>query len=257
MKLKTASENDFITNKIIFVFSLALLGVLALMGVYRLISDTSTADITVLILKIIGAFSLACTVIAIPLGLTDKRKGNDEESSNILSSQNIAVFFVILSFCCFFIAFSDSSAAIRTLYIIIPAFAILYLIKSVFMRDFFTVSLICSIGSLLLWGMSNVLAGGHVFLFPLLVVLGLLSCIAMAIVLHVAKGNDGIFSASDVTFAVMDSDKGYSVPYLTLAILAVLFVVSMFVTAQTILWFSFAVLGYLFILTVYYTVKLM
>jgi len=257
MKHKTASENDFITNKIIFVFSLALLGVLALMGVYRLISDTSTADITVLILKIIGAFSLACTVIAIPLGLTDKRKGNDEESSNILSSQNIAVFFVILSFCCFFIAFSDSSAAIRTLYIIIPAFAILYLIKSVFMRDFFTVSLICSIGSLLLWGMSNVLAGGHVFLFPLLVVLGLLSSIAMAIVLHVARGNDGIFSASDVTFAVMDSDKGYSVPYLTLAILAVLFVVSMFVTAQTILWFSFAVLGYLFILTVYYTVKLM
>ncbi len=257
MKHKTASENDFMTNKIVFVFSLALIGVLALMGVYRLISDTSTADITVLVLKILGAFSLACTVIAVPLGFADKKKGDDEESNRFLSSQNIAIFFIILSFCCFFISFSDSHAAIRTLYIIIPAFAILYLIKSVFMRDFFTVSLICSIGSLLLWGMSSVLAGGHVFLFPLLVVLGLLSCFAMAIVLHVAKKNDGIFSASDVTFPVMDSNTGYFVPYLTLALLAVLFIVSMFVMAQTILWFSFAVLVYLFILTVYYTVKLM
>ncbi len=256
MKNKTISENDFITNKIVLVFSLALLGVLALMGIYRLVSDTLTAIVTIFALQIFGALSLIGFFVGVYRYFYEHRR-NIDVSNKILCGKHIAVFFAILSFCSFFIVTTNPQAAIRTLYIIIPAFAILYLIKTIFMRDFFTISLICSIGALLLWGMSGLLAGGHVFLFPFLIVLGLLLIIAMAIVLRMAKSNDGVFSASDITFSVMDSDTSYAIPYFTLAVLAVLFIMSLFVTAQTILWFSFAVLGYLFILAVYYTVRLM
>jgi len=244
------------TNRILLVFSLALVGVLALMMVYKLLLDAPTAIITVYSLQILGALSLICAVYGIRRHLTEKKKEIDT-SQKLVCGYNITLLAVIVLFCCGFIVFSDPIAAIRTLYIIIPGFAVLYLIKMIFNREFFVISLSCAFGALLLWGASKILASGHVFLFPFCIALGLLCALALFLALVQAQKSDGVCTIGSFSTALMDRDSEYGAVYVTLAILVVLMLVSLFVKAQLITYFSFAVLGYLFILAVYYTVKLM
>jgi len=101
------------------------------------------------------------------------------------------------------------------------------------------------------------LASGHVFLFPFCIALGVLSALALGIALFKAKKADGVLNIGSFSFPLMDKRSEYGTSYFTLAIVVIMMIVSLFVKVQLITYFSFALLSYLFIMAVYYTVKLM
>ena len=165
MNQKPISESDFITNKILLVFTLALIGTLALMMISKLVLDIQTAIVTVYSLQGLAALSAVGVVYGIHRFASEKKRAVDT-SRKILTGRNITLFFAIVLFCCVFIVSTNPTAAIRTLYIFIPGWAVLYLIKAIYIREFYVISLICAFGALLLWGSSRILAAGHLFLFP-------------------------------------------------------------------------------------------
>jgi len=256
LKNKQISESDFVTNKILLVFSISLIGVLALMMIYKLLLDPPCAIATVYSLQILSFLSLIGFSFGVYRWITETKK-QINVSRKLVKGKSITVFFGILFCCCVFIVSANPVAAVRTLYIVIPGFAVFYLIRAIYIREFFILSEICAAGALVLWGSSKVLASGHVFLFPFCIGLGLLSALGMVLILRQAQKNKGVFEFGHISFAVMDKHSAYKTSFITLAILAVLLIVSLFVKAQLITYFSFAVLSYLFIMAVYYTIKLM
>ena len=256
MKQKPISESDFITNKILLVFTLALVGTLALMMIGNLIDDAQTAAVTVYVLQTLAVLAGAGVVCGI-LRHRKEQKLSIDVSRRIMTGQNIACFFTAVLFCCVFIVAADPVAAIRTLYIIIPGSAVLYLIRAIYVREFFVISLICAFGALILWGASKILASGHVFLFPFSIAFGLLCVLALFIAMRQARRDGGVCTFGSVSIVLMDKHSEYGTSYFTLAVLSVLLLVSLFVKALLITYFSFALLAYLFIMAVYYTLKLM
>lgn len=256
MKQKPISESDYITNKILLVFSFALLGTLALMMVQKFLADPQTAIVTIYVLQVLTALFGVGIVYGVYRSKRENRNSVDT-ARKLITGRNVILFFSILLFCCVFIMTSDSTAAIRTLYIVIPGSAILYLIKAIYIREFFIISLVCTFGALLLWGASRILASGHVFLFPFCIALGVLSALALGIALFKAKKADGVLNIGSFSFPLMDKRSEYSTSYFTLAIVVIMMIASLFVKVQLITYFSFALLSYLFIMAVYYTVKLM
>ena len=243
---------DYATNKMLAVFCLAILMIISVVMFSRyranMLNYMYGYGKTVLIV----AMSVFGAGILLGLGMHLKQRGKSA-SYRIFSGANIMVVFAAwLLIALTLLITYDSSYALFTItafYMLIPIFAVLYMVYFAYQRQFFYITTLCALAGFGLWAMANMMEIGSSW-----VILGWAMSVvilAFGIFLAVAKRR----SAMAKMFGV-HTKSGLISLLVTCAAMIAVTLLAVFLPAA-IYYLIFAVFGYLLVFAVYYTVTLM
>ncbi len=242
-------KNDYITNKVLAVFTVCLVGVLFLMFLNNMLSSTK-AMMGIRILnggKWVGA--ILAFLGAVLIWRENKQKA--DVANKLLRGRTIALFGIVL-FLMFQFLYRYADSAFKALYVALPAFAFLYLIYHSYQREFFVLSMDCAAGAAGAY-LVNTLAFGGWMGYVLLAAALIFAIDQTMMVSRIQKG-EGKFRFRGKDYAFKFSKNAYTMMYLGSAVLALVPTLG-FVTGNVLLAAGLAAV--LFIVSgVYYTVKL-
>ncbi|MEA4823226.1 MAG: hypothetical protein VB111_03830 [Clostridiaceae bacterium] len=249
-------KTDFLVNKSMGVFALAILGILGLVCVSR---AAATASGYVVILNIswaVLALGVVLLIGAVYWALRD-RKTESVPPYRYFSGLDLGVIAALLIFSAALYRVFDVLSVTRLLYVVFPACAVLYLLFSLLQRIFFMQALLCGSSMILMWIVAR--AGSTTAI--VFSVLGIVLAAAFAAFFAILKAGDGAIRIASHTFHSVERGEEYGVAFLSVAVTALLFVAGIVFASASIVGAGSVLLyilcGYLFILAVYYTVKLM
>ena len=249
---KASEKDDYITNRVLAVFAAAAVMLFALSYLIRgwdRSASHNTASVLTTVLFILGLLGAAA---GIWWYISAVKKGTFKPTS-VFNGIFVAGVCIVLALSCLLVMYSYVVAK-RILCVFFPAAAILFLIYSVYQRDFFMICLLLFPVTGIFWLFSRT-ANRGVALLALIV--GLVLCaVGLALFLMTAK-NKGILKLGKNKFSLFtkDSSKSHFIPLyaITAAILIAAFIFTSPLAKLAII----ASIAYLFICVIYYTVKLM
>lgn len=257
LKKITQSESDFVTNKVLTVFA----GGILLIFIASMISNgLSYVKYMGFTLKFVGVMRIVGPVLAV-LGLAfsawqlTRKKYN---SKTLFNGTGFAMFFALFSFCVHLMYSFGSERALRASYVIIPVFALLYLIYSVYPRDLFmcalTFSATAAFSGLIAQSAGSNAMGGFVVVF---FAAGLLICALTALWFAITRKNGGVLKIGKVGIRFFEKGARGVVIYSVCALCAAALVVAFLATAPMAYYAMFAAIAALFVMAVYYTIKML
>ena len=252
---KPISQEEYITNKVLTVFSVCLLGVLVLMVLQRLLSYGNTWRTGMIVSKGllgIGVIGLVIGVILLVREVSGKRSG----ARRILCGRNLLIASALMVVAMAAILYLGVGP-IKVLYAVLPALAVYYLIYHSYAREFFLIAVDTGASLAFMWLVHRALATTH---FVWVAYASLAAAVILAVVQLIAvatlRGKDGKFRYRGKKIDLQFSRNAYTMLTITPILMAVLVAVVLFAPAHILIAMGVAA-AYLFITAVYYTVKLM
>ena len=142
-KMKNTQEQDYVTNKILAVFSLCLFGVMGLWYVNSLLRSNNFL-IGLRIFSVMRWIGLALVIGSAAVMMMDQKNGRS--SKRLFAGRNLLVASVLFTLLAFLLD-RDPVRMIKLCYGLLPALAIYYLIYHSYQPEFFTVATDVGIGA--------------------------------------------------------------------------------------------------------------
>lgn len=249
-------KEDYITNKVLAVFSICLAGVLVLMGLRRLIDFGSTYVIGMTTVLVLMGVSVLGIVIGLVMRMREKSKSVDT-AYRILTGRNVlivsAAALVILA-----LVHHYGTPIFKVFYALLPALAVYYLIYHSYQPEFCVISVDCGAAAVLLLVLRRIQLNGGARSVSWLVVgvCAALALVQIALALQVKKAN-GKLTVGGKKRSFRFSGNAYTMLMLTPVVMTALLALGAALGAAVSLYAVFGAVGYLFVTAVYYTVKLM
>lgn len=246
-------QKDFVTNKLLSVFTLAFIMVFALMFIGR---RMRRADVYyTMFFKAMGVVAAIFAVIMIAgivYAIVAKQKGIDTRYK-LFSGVNIAVVsgFIALVFAA--LAISYTTETLKLMYVAIAAVTLLYIIFHSYPREYFTLAASAGLGAVGVWLVCNALNGGvGQTIFPLLS--GIIYVLEAALVVWTAivQKNGGKCGR----FCIYKEDAKYWVIYLAAALVIAALTLALVLGGIGMYYYTFALLGYVILAGIVFTVKM-
>lgn len=245
----TKNRNDYVTNKVLTVFSICLLGVLGLMALNNMLNYSAhwqTALTVVQVLRIVGVIVAAAGA----LWLVSERKKGKDTRYQIVCGRSVLVLGIVLA-----VVFSaigwNPNEAIKACYVALPAFAFYYLIFHSYQPEFFVIAADCGLAAgVVALAMT---AFGQSLRYVLLVAAVVVFAVQLVLVQKV-KGSKGKLVLGKKKYAFDFSKNAYLMMTLTPVVMAVIAAVG--ALSGMALPALIAAGVYFFVTAVYYTVKL-
>lgn len=251
------NDNDYISNKVLTMFLLALIGVFLLMLIYRFLTHGHSFIYGFYLVKGV----LAAGILAIAFGTVKyvlEQKNGKNVRRRMITSANIIVIGLVLVFSAVSLLYYDFTISIKMLYILLPTISVLYMIFKSYPREFFSISVICATGAPFLWLLSRALTEngtGRKSIYIIVAGLALMG-IELIIVLNASKNKGHIDVFRRRLFLLSQGANLF--PVLLSSVIVVLSLALSFAFGAMFAFYCmFAVFVYLFIAAVFYTVKLM
>ena len=127
-------REDYITNKVLAVFSVCLAGVLVLMGLRKLIDFGTTYLLGMTVLRVLMGVAALGAIGSILLMLHEKKKGRDL-SCRILTGRNLLILFAA-ALVIFALIHHYGLPIFKVFYGLLPALAVYYLIYHSYQPEF-------------------------------------------------------------------------------------------------------------------------
>lgn len=246
--------NDIVTYKILTAFVIATLAVFVLMMIsskYKVGSSFLLVNSMLMLAGIAAALvALLGFVLLIINRFADKKWL--KITGCILLPTGIVVWLSCLAMYYFYIN------AVTMLCLLYPAVAVLYLIYLVYQPEFFAIALDAVVNAFGFYILSKLLSYTPLSYIGVLAIVGMaLLNILLFVFALMARKNDGKlhFGKKVVNFAYFDHSFTFEAVTAGLFILGLL--ISVLVGALAAYCFLFITLAYLFVMAVYYTIKLM
>ena len=131
-------RSDYITNKVLLVFSGCLLGVLGLMFLNNVLGYSVYWEIGLAAIGVMRIVGVVLAVIGVLLVLREKKRGFDM-SYRVFKGSTLVVFGVALAIV-FSIVDYNAVTGIHFLYVALPAYAFAYLIYHSYQPEFFIIA---------------------------------------------------------------------------------------------------------------------
>ncbi len=244
-------KKDYVTNKLLLVFTLAFALLLLFMNIGRMMKSTATYMTAWNIAKIASGISCALVLAGIVMLIVEKVKGLDTKYK-LLSGKNITVAAAIIALCSTALSLVFSSSMLMLLYVFVPAIVVLYIVYYSYQRDFFMIAL------------SSILSGAAIWLLisdivnsadSLILAIAALVILVLAVITVVAQVRGGKIKLFGRELTVFRDGAKFALVYLTY-ILSLMLLVAAFLAADLAIYFIFGLVGYILLIGVYYTVKL-
>ncbi len=251
-------REDYLTNRVLAVFTFAFVLILGLMAAYRTYSRIETMFATQKVLYVLGGVFAAGTVAGILWEIFGKKR-----EYKVICGKNVALACAIVSVCAFCCAVF-TSGGVRMMYVFVPVASALILVYLLYPRDFFLMSLVCACGAVLLWYLSRSIADGFVvgrfFRFNFAII-GLIAAfvllVAYVCAMKLVEKKNGIIKVGTKTFELMPKTTKYLLSYITAGVTAACLLIGFICGATVAYYLVFLMVAYLLILAVYYTVKML
>lgn len=255
MDHKNVEKNDYITNRVLTFFggTAALLWVISyLKRGFSYHSSYKIAQVAALVLIAVG---LAGAAYGVARFLRQSRDGSVKTA--VLTGTIIAWFSLLLAFGAAMMRFFDYTVAMRLLYIIMPASAILYLIFCTYPREFFTMATTHSCVAMLLWfiGQASELPVRPTLKFVSFAV-GLLLCGGTLALYLATRKKGGVLSVGPLQLRLFGPRVKASYPVAVYSATVALLLVAVLFGSPVAYYAMFAVAAFLFASVVYYTVRM-
>jgi len=247
-------QEEYVTHKVLTVFSVCLFGVLILMILQRLLSYGSTFMLGMVVQKVLFVVGVIGAAWGIYL-LIQEHAGRRSAENRILCGRHVllvwGIFIVIMAAIGYF-----GTAPIRASYVLLPALAVYYLIYHSYAPEFFIISLDCGFALGLVWVVRRAQASSHFGYMQYLAVAAMvaLTLVQLMAASQIRKGN-GTFTFAGRKIELRFSQNAYTMLYVTPIVLVVVVAAALVPALQLVC--MGVVAAYLFITAVYYTVKLM
>ena len=244
-------KSDYITNKVLLVFSGCLLGVLGLMFLSNVLGYSTNYEVGLQAIKVLRVVGLVAVVAGLLFMLRERKRGFDM-TYRVMKGSTLAVLGAAL-FVVFLIVDRNPLSSIKLMYIVLPAFAFMYLIYHSYQPEFFMISLDCSIaaGAVLLGNTVR----GSAYKIPMLVAAVVLM-VAQIIGTAKVRSDFGRLRLSKKHKYVFEfSNNAYLMMFLTPVVMSVVAAIGILMGGRLQLASMIAAGAYFFVTAVYYTVK--
>lgn len=251
------NEKDYVTNKVLLVFTLCLFGVFALMLLYRLIGYGSTYGTGVTITRVVLGLGVLLLIWGILKSMQERNSGQDVAYRFVRGRYLMIIAGIVIA--CMLTILKFGATSIKLLYVILPVLAVYYLIYHSYPREFFVISLDCGLSAFLLFAVRRSWISSN-FHFAVYAFAAIAICVAIAQAFAVKKIQNGkkIMGFVDGTRTqLFRSHHACQMMYISALILLIFVVLGAIFGPQIAYYLIFASFGYLFITAVYYTVKMM
>lgn len=147
-------------------------------------------------------------------------------------------------------------AAVELLYILVPAMAVLALVYYLYQREFFFSACGTGVGLLGLW-LVRKNSGNHDLLVTLYTVVGAVILLAILLLALNLKKNQGNLAIGGKQLSILSKNSNYLPIFLSCAIGLLALTAGLLLGSTAAFYLLFVLLAWLFVLLVYYTVKMM
>ncbi len=244
-------KKDYVTNKLLLVFTLAFALLLFFTNISRMMKSTTSYLTAWNITKITSGVFIALFVVGIIMLIVERAKGIDTKY-RLLSGKNISIASAIIAVVSTALAIVFSSTTLTLIYVFIPALVVLYIVYYSYQREFFMVALSSILSGVGIWLFkSDIVNSADMFVLIAVAVLVVLLA-AFTIAVQVGKGSLKVFGRE---VSVFKSDAKYTLIYLTY-LLSLLLLAAAFLAPDLAIYFIFGLIAYIVITGIYYTVKL-
>lgn len=255
-KRPNKKEEEYVTNKVLIVFSLCLSGVLILMGIKNLVNYGSTYSMGIMLIKVLLAISFIGVVCGIFMIVREKKK-NINTNMRILTGRNVFIVFLV-SFIMFVLVNRYVFLVFKLFYIILPVLAVYYLIYHSYQAEFTVIAFDGGFAISMLFVAKRAMESTNFknMVYPAVLCMVILLVFQLIIVLKI-KNSDGKIRIFKKDYELAFSKNAYKMMIITPFIMTLAVAFGAFTAPVISLYTVFAVAAYLFITGVYYTVKLM
>ncbi len=244
-------KKDYVTNKLLLVFTLAFALLLLFTNIGRMMRSTATYMAAWNIAKIVSGISIALFVCGIIMIIVEKAKGIDTKYK-LLAGKNISVAAAVIALCSIALSFVFSSSMLMLIYLFLVSFVVLYIVYYSYPRDFFMIVLSSILSGTAIWLLiSDIVNSADAIILSVVGVLIVL--LAVFTVFVQVKGNK--FKLFGREFNPFHSDAKFTLVYLSY-VLSLLILAAAFLVADLAVYFAFGLIGYILLIGIYYTVKL-
>ncbi|MBR5542795.1 MAG: hypothetical protein IKU65_01700 [Oscillospiraceae bacterium] len=249
--MKDNKKKDYITNKLLLVFTIAFAMIILLMNVSRMMKSTTTFIAAQNVTLGVAWVAAAAVVLGIVMAIVEKKKNKDVEYK-LLCGKNVAIGAVFVALCSFALGLVFSQSMLMLLYIFIPAVVVLYIIYYSYPREFFMIALSSAISGVGIWLLGSTLVNSRDALVIGAVVVAVVLMAAFTIWAQIGGGTVKLFGRE---FTPFKKGSRYAVVYLTY-VLSLMVVCAAFLIPDFVLYFVLGIVAYIVLVGVYYTVKL-
>ncbi len=256
-------KDEVAGSRLLVLLCVSIAYIFLLMFLHNAITGITHIVLAFAALKVIFFVSIGLLVLAIIFFIVRRSKKVDEELKVFTSTNVLATFIVFLLASA--LVYKYDVSAIKLLYVAIPVWFIIYMIYKMYIRDFFTVTLSCTIGIAVLFFMYHVsltatgVTGSFFSTFkpaqPVLIILFVLIAALFCFLAAKAKKNKG-FLFKDDKIKIAAANANYVPIYIAPAITAVLLLVS-FAYSQVLFYGIFLLAAFWLIMFIYYTYSMM
>lgn len=255
-KQKQAARNqkeDVVLNRTLIWFGGAVVVELLLLLLNRYYINYNVSGITLMsnihkaLPVMIAALAVLTVVCAVWLytGLKKKRSG-------LIPGLLTGVFGALALGC--LAAFRFKGAGIQLMCTLVPAVAVLALVYYLYQREFFAITVLSALGLVGLW-LFRKAGGGHA-----VVVYGYFAVVAVILVAAVLLARrlqqaEGMLKRGEKRIRVLGHGANYALFYVSCAVVAAALAAALILGAAAAYYLMFALVAWIFVLAVYFTVK--
>lgn len=252
-----AQESDYVTNRVLTVFAG---GILLLIFATYLKNGLSYASSFTTALGVAQGSIWAGLVLALAgLVFTGRQLAKGTyKSTTLFNGNGLLMLGLLLSLCGYLMVDFGPQQALRALYVIIPVWAILYLIYSVYPREFFTIATAMTLQAAFLWLVAkSAVSNSFSSTTGVFLALGLVVCAALEGLYLATRSNQGRLKWGKMSITVFNHDTKHALVATVAVVGAVLLLAAFFLGGSVGYYAMYAVAAVLFLMAVYYTARMM
>lgn len=255
-KASQAQKDDETLNKVLLWFAGAVILELVVLLVNRYHFHYHTTEIEFAagfyqFMKVAQYGALALCAACIAWAVDRRKKWGRVSLLPVVAASVLGAVGIILILCLRF-----GSASVEVLQVAVPAAAVLVLIFYLYQLEFFTASFLGALGLLGLWLYRKASGEYRAMVIGFLVVAAAFLIAALVLSIRVQKSN-GVWKSKGTEYQIVPRDASYGAVYLTVALVAAVLVAAVAAGAAVAYYSILGLLAWLFILAVYFTVKMM
>ncbi len=241
----TEKQKDFVTNKLLLVFTLAFAVLLFVLNISNAMHSIHMAT-ALTVTRIVAIAGVAVLILGIGMACGEKAKKRDM-SLKLFRGRHIAIAGAFIAICAGALSFAFLPQMVTLLYICIPALVVLYIVWHSYPREFFFIALAAVAGGLGIW-----LVGSEFINRDMIVIAAVAAVIiALAVITVIAQIGKGKLGKKEL----FKSDAKYAIVYLSYVLVLALLAAAFLVLDMT-FYFVLGIVAYIVLVGIYYTVKL-
>lgn len=253
----SAAESDYVTNKVLTVFAGGILLMAFAAYLRKGLSYASSFPTAYLVARGSEWAGLALALVGLVFN-GRQLSGGTYNHKTLFNGTGLLMLGLPLSLCGYLMLDFGPEQAMHALYLLIPVAAILYLVCAVYPREFFTVAAALTANAILLWlvaksAVSNSFSG----LTWLFFALGLVVCAGLEGLYLATRKTGGLLKLGKFSLRLFDRQTKHKLVAGAAGGSAALLAASFLLGGGLGYYAVYLMVGVLFILAVFYTVRMM